>query len=66
MEHGDVVEPEDGQLLQLEVVETLTISSAAVSISKTFKSDEEELVRESLMIAGELCIYTMEYTLIKI
>ena len=54
---GDVVEPEDGAIASIGSGGTFAIS-AARALAKHSTLDEEELVRESLMIAGELCIYT--------
>lgn len=54
---GDVVEPEDGQIASIGSGGNFAIS-AARALAKHSNLDEEELVKESLMIAGELCIYT--------
>ena len=54
---GDVVEPEDGAIASIGSGGNFAIS-AARALVKHSNLDEEELVRESLMIAGELCIYT--------
>lgn len=54
---GDVVEPEDGKIAAIGSGGNYAIS-AARALYKHAKMDEEELVKESLMIAGELCIYT--------
>ncbi|RBQ26796.1 MULTISPECIES: ATP-dependent protease subunit HslV [Arcobacteraceae] len=55
--NGDVVEPEDGEIASIGSGGNFAIS-AARALSKHSNLDEEDLVRESLMIAGELCIYT--------
>lgn len=55
--NGDVVEPEDGMLASIGSGGNFAIS-AAKALVKHSSLDEEELVHESLMIAGELCIYT--------
>ncbi len=55
--NGDVVEPEDGSIASIGSGGNFAIS-AARALAKHAKMDEEDLVRESLMIAGELCIYT--------
>ncbi|MCJ8327432.1 MAG: ATP-dependent protease subunit HslV [Campylobacterales bacterium] len=54
---GDVVEPEDGKICSIGSGGNYAIS-AARALEKHTTLDPEELVRESLMIAGELCIYT--------
>ncbi len=54
---GDVVEPEDGCLASIGSGGNFAIA-AARSLKKHSSLAPEELVRESLMIAGELCIYT--------
>ncbi|RXJ60071.1 ATP-dependent protease subunit HslV [Candidatus Marinarcus aquaticus] len=54
---GDVVEPEDGQIAAIGSGGNFAIS-AARALFKHTQMDEEELVKEALMIAGELCIYT--------
>lgn len=55
--NGDVVEPEDGEIASIGSGGNFAIS-AARALAKHTKMDEEDLVKESLMIAGELCIYT--------
>jgi len=55
--NGDVVEPEDGCIASIGSGGNFAIS-AARALAKHSDLDEEELVKESLMIAGELCIYT--------
>ena len=54
---GDVVEPEDGCLASIGSGGNFAIA-AARSLKKHSSLEPEELVKESLMIAGELCIYT--------
>ena len=54
---GDVVEPEDGKIAAIGSGGNFAIS-AARALEKHAKLDPEELVKESLQIAGELCIYT--------
>jgi ATP-dependent HslUV protease subunit HslV len=55
--NGDVVEPEDGEIASIGSGGNFAIS-AARALRKNTNMDEEALVKESLMIAGELCIYT--------
>ena len=55
--NGDVVEPEDGCIASIGSGGNFAIS-AARALAKHSDLDEEEVVKESLMIAGELCIYT--------
>jgi ATP-dependent HslUV protease subunit HslV len=54
---GDVVEPEDGQIAAIGSGGNYAIASAR-SLAKHSSLEPEDLVKESLMIAGELCIYT--------
>jgi ATP-dependent HslUV protease subunit HslV len=54
---GDVVEPEDGQIAAIGSGGNYAIS-AARALHKHTSMDAQELVKESLMVAGELCIYT--------
>ncbi len=54
---GDVVEPEDGKIASIGSGGNFAIS-AARALEKHADMDPEELVKESLMVAGELCIYT--------
>ena len=54
---GDVVEPEDGKIASIGSGGNFAIS-AARALKKHSKLDPKELVKESLMVAGELCIYT--------
>jgi ATP-dependent HslUV protease subunit HslV len=55
--NGDVVEPEDGQIAAIGSGGNYALS-AARALAKHATMDEISLVQESLMIAGELCIYT--------
>ena len=55
--NGDVVEPEDGAIASIGSGGNFAIS-AARALAKHADMDEEDVVKESLMIAGELCIYT--------
>lgn len=54
---GDVVEPEDGQIAAIGSGGNFALS-AARALAKHTELDEEVLVKDSLQIAGELCIYT--------
>ena len=54
---GDVVEPEDGKIAAIGSGGNYAIS-AARALYKHANMDPEELVKESLLVAGELCIYT--------
>ncbi|MDE7447550.1 MAG: HslU--HslV peptidase proteolytic subunit, partial [Helicobacter sp.] len=54
---GDVVEPEDGQIAAIGSGGNYAVS-AARALHKHSELDEETLVRESLLIAGAICIYT--------
>ncbi|MEF3260183.1 ATP-dependent protease subunit HslV [Campylobacter jejuni] len=54
---GDVVEPEDGQIAAIGSGGNYALS-AARALAKHTNLDEEELVKSSLQIAGEICIYT--------
>ena len=55
--NGDVVEPEDGELAAIGSGGNYAIS-AARALAKHSNLSPEELVRESLNIAADLCIYT--------
>ncbi len=55
--NGDVVEPEDGSIASIGSGGNFAIS-AARALEKHSTLKPVDLVRESLMIAGELCIYT--------
>ena len=54
---GDVVEPEDGKIASIGSGGNYAISSAR-ALDKHSNLSPEEIVKESLKIAGELCIYT--------
>ncbi len=54
---GDVVEPEDGKLASIGSGGNYAIS-AARALEKHSELSAKDLVKESLQIAGELCIYT--------
>ncbi|MCH5336340.1 MAG: ATP-dependent protease subunit HslV [Campylobacter sp.] len=54
---GDVVEPEDGSIAAIGSGGNYALS-AARALAKHANLDEEELVKTSLEIAGEICIYT--------
>ncbi|PPK62988.1 ATP-dependent HslUV protease subunit HslV [Malaciobacter marinus] len=55
--NGDVVEPEDGKIASIGSGGNFAIS-AARALDKHANLSAQDLVKESLMIAGELCIYT--------
>jgi ATP-dependent HslUV protease subunit HslV len=55
--NGDVVEPEDGEIASIGSGSNFAIS-AARALKKHSSLDEVELVKESLKIAADLCIYT--------
>ena len=55
--NGDVVEPEDGEIASIGSGGNFAIS-AARALKKHASLDEETLVKESLHIAADLCIYT--------
>ncbi len=54
---GDVVEPEDGMIAAIGSGGNFAISAARALVKHT-ELDPQELVKESLLIASELCIYT--------
>ncbi|EQB5578261.1 ATP-dependent protease subunit HslV [Campylobacter fetus] len=54
---GDVVEPEDGKISAIGSGGNYALA-AARALDKFADINEEELVKESLKIAGEICIYT--------
>ncbi|MDD2358277.1 MAG: ATP-dependent protease subunit HslV [Thiovulaceae bacterium] len=56
--NGDVVEPEDGQIASIGSGGNFAISAARALKRHVADMDEELLVKESLTIAAELCIYT--------
>jgi ATP-dependent HslUV protease subunit HslV len=55
--NGDVVEPEDGKIASIGSGGNYAISSAR-ALDKHSNLEPKDIVKESLMIAGELCIYT--------
>lgn len=55
--NGDVVEPEDGEIASIGSGGNYALS-AARALRRHTSLDEEEIVKESLKIAAELCIYT--------
>ncbi len=54
---GDVVEPEDGELAAIGSGGNFALA-AARALKKHSTLEPLELVKESLQIAGEMCIYT--------
>ena len=54
---GDVVEPEDGKIAAIGSGGNFALS-AARALDRHADMCTDELVRESLQVAGELCIYT--------
>jgi ATP-dependent HslUV protease subunit HslV len=54
---GDVVEPEDGKIASIGSGGNYAIS-AARALDKHTDMSAKDLVKESLTIAGEICIYT--------
>lgn len=57
--NGDVVEPDDGKIAAIGSGGNFALS-AARALDKFGNLDEENLVKESLKIASEICIYTNE------
>ncbi len=57
--NGDVVEPEDGKIAAIGSGGNFAVS-AARALDRHSSLDEEKLVKESLLIASELCIYTSD------
>ncbi|HIQ28352.1 MAG TPA: ATP-dependent protease subunit HslV [Sulfurovum sp.] len=55
--NGDVVEPQDGKIAAIGSGGNYAIS-AARALDKHAKLEPKTLVEESLMVAGDLCIYT--------
>lgn len=55
--NGDVVEPEDGEIAAIGSGGSYALS-AARALRKHSTLDEESLIKESLSIAADLCIYT--------
>ncbi len=58
--NGDVVEPQDGEIASIGSGGNFAISAARALRKHLPDMDEEELVKESLQIAADLCIYTNE------
>ncbi|WP_345979111.1 ATP-dependent protease subunit HslV [Sulfurimonas sp. HSL3-2] len=58
--NGDVVEPEDGEIASIGSGGNFAISAARALKRHVVDMDEELLVKESLKVAAELCIYTNE------
>ncbi len=56
--NGDVVEPEDGALASIGSGGNFAIAAARALKKHKSDMDEEDLVKESLSIAADLCIYT--------
>ncbi len=54
---GDVVEPEDGEIAAIGSGGNYALS-AARALRRHANLSADKLVKESLLIAGELCIYT--------
>lgn len=54
---GDVVEPEDGKIAAIGSGGNFALS-AARALDRHASLDPETLVKESLLVAAELCIYT--------
>jgi len=54
---GDVVEPEDGKIAAIGSGGNYALASAR-SLDRHSSLTSQEIVKESLMVAGELCIYT--------
>ncbi len=54
---GDVVEPEDGKIAAIGSGGNFALCSAR-ALDKFSNLDEEELVKQSLNIAADICIYT--------
>ena len=55
---GDVVEPEDNQIAAIGSGGNYALSAARALQKHAQNLDEEELVKSSLTIAGEICVYT--------
>ena len=55
--NGDVVEPEDGKMASIGSGGNYAIS-AARAIDRVANLEPEEIVRQSLQIASEICVYT--------
>lgn len=55
---GDVLEPEDNQIAAIGSGGNYALSAARALKKYALNLDEEELVKSSLQIAGEICVYT--------
>ncbi|EAH6864313.1 ATP-dependent protease subunit HslV [Campylobacter upsaliensis] len=55
---GDVLEPEDNQIVAIGSGGNYALSAARALKKHAQNLDEEELVKSSLQIAGEICVYT--------
>lgn len=55
---GDVLEPEDNQIAAIGSGGNYALSAARALKKHAQSLDEEELVKSSLQIAGEICVYT--------
>ncbi|MDL0101977.1 ATP-dependent protease subunit HslV [Campylobacter felis] len=55
---GDVLEPEDNQIAAIGSGGNYALSAARALQKHAQNLDEEELVKSSLTIAGEICVYT--------
>ncbi|EAL53533.1 ATP-dependent protease subunit HslV [Campylobacter upsaliensis] len=55
---GDVLEPEDNQIAAIGSGGNYALSAARALKKHALNLDEEELVKSSLQIAGEICVYT--------
>lgn len=55
---GDVLEPEDNEIAAIGSGGNYALSAARALKKHAQNLDEEELVKSSLQIAGEICIYT--------
>ncbi len=58
--NGDVVEPEDGKIAAIGSGGNYALSAARAMDRFGGDIDEEQLVKESLKIASEICIYTSD------
>jgi len=61
---GDVVEPED-DILAIGSGGPYALAAARAFI-KAGKADPEEIVRESIQIAGDICLYTNNHITVKV
>ncbi|ELF6740198.1 ATP-dependent protease subunit HslV [Campylobacter upsaliensis] len=55
---GDVLEPEDNEIAAIGSGGNYALSAARALKKHAQNLDEEELVKSSLQIAGEICVYT--------